>query len=131
MAYNANKVESAKRIRDRGIRWKEVYTKKTMALKKKFEKELGPGSYFRWEGYDVSTGNTYYIVAGPGYSKTKGKLFFSGIRKMPAEYSPNGEYFRTLRKSINYAKEMWGISFPRDFVRDYKAEELAAIRVSN
>ena len=131
MAYNHKSVQSAKRIKDRGIRWKEKYTKKTLALKKKYERELGPSSYFRWEGYDSSTGNTYYIVAGPGFSKTKGKLFFSGIRKMPAEYSPNGEYFKTLRQSIVYARDMWGISFPKNFTRDYNADDLAAIRIKN
>jgi hypothetical protein len=128
MAFNLKKY-SAKRIKDRGIHWKEQYTKKTSALKKKFDDDLGEGSYFRWEGYDSTTGNTYYIVAGPGYSKTKGKLFFSGIRKMPAEYSPNGEYFPTLRKAITYARDMWGIRFPKNFKRDYRSSDLVNIRV--
>lgn len=125
MGYNLN---AAKRIRDRGIIWKEKYTKKSLALKKKFQKQLGNGSYFRWEGHDSTTGNDYYVVVGPGYSKTKGKMFFSGIRKLPGEYSPNGEYFRSLRKAMNYAKEMWNVRFPKDF-RDYTQEDLALVRM--
>lgn len=125
MSYNLN---AAKRIKDRGIVWKEKYTKKSMALKKKFLKELGPGSYFRWEGYDPTTGHDYYIVVGPGYSKTKGKLFFAGIRRLPGEYSPNGEYFRSLRRAMSYARDMWAVRFPKDF-HDYTQEDLALVRL--
>lgn len=99
-----------------------------MGLKKKFLKELGPGSYFRFEGHDNTTGNDYYIVVGPGYSKTKGKMFFAGIRKLPGEYSPNGEYFRSLRRAMSYAKEMWAVRFPKDF-KDYTQEHLALVRM--
>ena len=125
MAFN---LSASKRIRDRGIIWKEGYTKKTGGMKRKFEKEIGPGSYFRFEGHDNTTGNDYYIVVGPGYSKSKGKLFFAGIRKLPGEYSPNGEYFKTLRKAMLYAKDMWGAKFPKDF-KDYTQEDLVAVRV--
>lgn len=125
MGYNLN---AAKRIKDRGIIWKEKYTKKSMALKRKFEKELGEGSYFRWEGHDNTTGNDYYVVVGPGYSKTKGKMFFAGIRKLPGEYSPNGEYFRSLRRAMSYAKEMWAVRFPKNF-RDFTQEDLALSRM--
>lgn len=125
MGFN---LHAAKRIRDRGIIWKEKYTKKSAAFKKRFAKELGPGSYFRFEGHDPTTAHDYYIVVGPGYSKTKGKLFFAGIRRLPGEYSPNGEYFRSLRRAMSYAKEMWGIHFPKDFV-DYTQEDLVSVRV--
>jgi hypothetical protein len=119
---------SAKRIRDRGIIWHEKYTKKTMGFKKKFAKLIGPGSYFRWEGYDPTTSKDYYVVVSPGYSKTKGKMFFAGIRRMPGEYSPNGEYFRSLRRAMAYAKEMWAVKMPKDFV-DYTQEDLVAVRI--
>jgi hypothetical protein len=125
MAFNLN---AAKRIKDRGIVWKEKYTKKTLAMKKKFQRDIGPGSYFRFEGHDNTTGNDYYIVVGPGYSKSKGKLFFAGIRKLPGEYSPNGEYFRSFRKAMIYAKDMWGAKFPPDF-KDYTEEDLVTVRV--
>lgn len=125
MAYN---LQAATRIKDRGIIWKEKYTKKSYGFKKRFHKTLGPGSYFRWEGHDSTTGHDYYVVVGPGYSKTKGKLFFAGIRKLPGEYSPNGEYFRSLRRAMAYAKDMWGVRFPKDF-KDYTQEDLVAIRV--
>ena len=97
-------------------------------VKKKFLKELGPGSYFRWEGYDPTSGHDYYIVVGPGYSKTKGKMYFAGIRRLPGEYSPNGEYFRSLRRAMSYARDMWGVRFPKDF-KDYTQEHLALVRM--
>ena len=125
MSYN---LSASKRIRDRGIIWKEKYTKKSYSLKKKFLKELGEGSYFRWEGHDNTTGNDYYIVVGPGFSKTKGKMFFAGIRKLPGEYSPNGEYFGSLRRAMSYAKEMWNVRFPKNF-KDYTQEDLAMTRI--
>jgi hypothetical protein len=125
MAFN---LSAAKRIKDRGIIWKEQYTKKTLSMKKRFEKEIGPGSYFRFEGHDNTTGNDYYIVCGPGHSKTKGNLFFTGIRKLPGEYSPNGEYFKTHRKAMLYAKDMWGVRFPKDF-QDYTQEDLVTVRI--
>ena len=127
MIFNLRKY-ATKRIKDRGIIWKEKYTKKSISFKKRFLKTLGPGSYFRWEGYDSTTGKDYYVVVGPGFSKTKGKLFFTGIRRLPGEYSPNGEYFRSLRRAMSYAKEMWGVRFPKDF-RDYVQQDLVNVRV--
>jgi hypothetical protein len=126
MSYN---LQAAKRIKDRGIIWHETYTKKTAGLKKRFTKELGPGSYFRWEGYDSTIGKDYYVVVGPGYSKTKGKLFFAGIRRLPGEYSPNGEYFRSLRRAMSHARDMWGVRYPKDF-KDYTQEDLVNVRVT-
>lgn len=131
MAFNlraSRKITSSKRIKDRGIVWQEKYTKKTMAFKKKFNKHIGPGSYYRFEGHDNTTGNDYYIIVGPGFAKTKGKLFFAGIRKLPGEFSANGEYFKTLRKAMLYAKDMWGPRFPKDF-HDYTTEDLLNVRV--
>jgi len=126
MSYNHK--QAAKRIKDRGILWKETYTKKTYSLKKRFYKQIGPGSYFRWEGYDSTTSKDYYIVVGPGFSKTKGKMFFAGIRRLPGEYSPNGEYFRSLRRAMVYARDLWGVRFPKDFT-DYTQEDLISVRI--
>jgi len=126
MSFN---LSAAKRIKDRGIIWHEKYTKKSYSLKKRFHRELGPGSYFRWEGYDPTTVHDYYVVVSPGYSKTKGKLYFAGIRRLPGEYSPNGEYFRSLRRAMSYARDMWGVRFPRGF-HDYVQEDLVRVRVT-
>jgi len=109
---------SRRRIRDRGIRWKEQYGEKSTQLKEKFEKML-PGSYFRWEGFDYESGHPYYIVVGPSISKRYGKMFFAGIKKMPKDpkkkaYSPSGQYFQNLRGALRHANEMWGISVPRN-----------------
>ena len=107
-----------KRIKDRGIRWKEKYGERSIGLKKKFEKML-PGSYFRWEGFDHESGHPYYIVVGPAISKRKGKSFFAGIKKMPKDpkkkaFSPSGKYFGSLKGALAHAVDMWGISFPKN-----------------
>ena len=130
MPYNLKKNKTAgKRIKDRGIVWKETYTPKTLNMKENYEKSIGIGSYFRWEGHDNTTGSDYYIVVSPGESQTKGKLFFAGIRKMPAEYSPNGEYFNTLGQALSYAKDMWAIRIPEDFTNNYMAENLVNVEI--
>jgi hypothetical protein len=120
---------SAKRIKDRGINWKETYTKKTLGFKQDFEETVGPGSYFRWEGHDHVTDSDYYVVAGPGNSKENGNMFFTGIRKLPAEYSPNGEYFTTLRKALAYARKQWAVPFPKGFHYDYTQEDLSNVEI--
>lgn len=120
---------SAPRIKNRGIIWKETYTDKTAKFKEDFEKEVGPGSYFRWEGHDSVTNSDYYIVAGPGHSQENGNMFFTGIRKLPAEFSPNGEYFPTLRKALSYAREQWAVPFPKGFVTDYTMGDLANVEI--
>jgi len=130
MAYNHSKKKTAaKRIKDRGILWKETYTDKTLAFKEEYEQTIGPGSYFRWEGHDNVTNSDYYIVVGPGNSKEKGKMFFAGIRKLPAEYSPNGEYFETIRKALVHAKNMWAIRMPKGFKVDYSYQNLENVDI--
>jgi hypothetical protein len=133
MAFNLkqhkNHKTSAKRIKDRGINWKETYTEKTWDLKEKFEEEVGPESYFRWEGHDLVTNSDYYVVAGPGHSQEKGNMFFTGIRKLPAEYSPNGEYFQTLRKALAYARDQWAVPFPKGFKYDYTQGDLVNVEI--
>lgn len=111
-------------IKDRGIAWKETYTTKSLATKNKMEKEVGPGSYFRWEGYDPTTGNNYYIVLGPSVSKDLGKSFFAGIRKLPADFAANGEYFPTMRQAARYANDTWAVTIPRG-MGNYNTRDLA------
>lgn len=107
-----------KRIKDRGIKWEEHYKQKSKSAKKHFDSIL-PGSYFRWEGFDTTTGHPYYIVVGPAISERYGKMFFAGIKKMPKDpkkkaYSPTGKYFPSLRSALSHASELWGIRFPQN-----------------
>lgn len=103
---------SAKRIRDRNIEWKEVYKKRSLFMKDKFEAEIGPQSYFRWEGYDLEEDAEYYIVVSPSLTDEYGKAFFAGIRKLPADYPPSGKYYRSIREALRYARKVWGVKIP-------------------
>lgn len=121
-----------RRLKDRGIRWKEHYGKKSIALKKKFDKLL-PGSYFRWEGLDPESGHPYYVVVGPAISKRQGKSFFSGVKKLPKghhhkTYSPSGKYFSSLKGAIAHAVNMWGVSSPRN-AGNYKKNDLLTVEI--
>ncbi len=125
-------VLSHKRIRDRGIKWEERYRERSRGVKKKFDKIL-PGSYFRWEGYDHSTGHPYYVVVGPAVSDRYGKSFFAGVKKIPKDpkkqsYSPSGKYFDSLRAALSHAVEMWGIIFPKQ-AGHYSKNDLASIDI--
>lgn len=125
-------IESAKRIKDRGIKWDESYHEKSKAMKVKFEKML-PGSYFRWEGFDRTTGHPYYVVVGPAISERYGKSFFAGVKKMPKDpkkkaYSPTGKYFPSLRAALSHASKMWGIKFPQN-AASYTKDDLATINI--
>lgn len=113
MTYNHSlKKEAFKRIKDRHIAWKEKYTKRSYHLKRKYTRELGPNSYFRWEGHDYTTDSDYYVLVAPSMSEEYGKAFFAGIRKMPATYSPSGKYFRTIREALRYAYDRWDVRMP-------------------
>lgn len=121
-----------RRIRDKGIHWKENYGKRSKGVKKKFEKML-PGSYFRWEGKDYESGHPYYVVVGPAVSKRVGKSFFAGVKKLPKNpedktYSPSGKYFSSLKSALSYASTMWGISYPKN-AGSYRSHDLAAIDI--
>jgi hypothetical protein len=106
-----------KKIRDRGINWKEVYREKSKSLKKRFDKTIGPGAYYRWEGHDVTTNSNYYVVVGPTIQRDLGKCFFAGIKKLPKDpkakvYSPDGEYFTNIRSALSHAGRKWGVKMP-------------------
>jgi hypothetical protein len=70
-----------RRIKDRGINWKEVYVGKAETLKEKMDKKIGKGSYFRWEGHDYTTNGDYFVVVGPSITKDGKKQFFAGIKR--------------------------------------------------
>lgn len=101
-----------KPIRERGIKWVETYGEKSAYLKKEMEEQVGPGSYFRWEGHDTTTGTDYYVVVSPGYSKKKGYHFFAGLRKMPADHGASGKKFPTQRLALGYAMDTWRVPPP-------------------
>jgi hypothetical protein len=100
-------------IRERGIRWAETYGDKSAYLKEQMDQQIGPGSYLRWEGHDVTTNTDYYVVLSPGFSKKKGYHFFAGLRKMPADHGASGKKFRTQREAMSYARQMWRVPPPQ------------------
>jgi len=123
-------------IKERGIQWNESYQEKSESLKKKFDKELGPSGYFRWEGHDSTTNSDYYVVVGPSIHSGMGKSFFAGVKRLPppAEregktYSPYGEYFKTIKAALGYANEKWGVPTPRG-TPNYTQEHLQNVDIS-
>jgi len=125
-------ISGRRRIKDKGIPWKENYGEKSKEVKKKFE-ELLPGSYFRWTGKDYEDGCWRYVVVGPSISKRQGKTFFAGNKKIPNDplkkaYSPSGKYFSTLRTAISYAIDMWGVTMPSD-AGSYTVEDLKPLDI--
>jgi len=122
-----------KRIKDRGIRWKERYHERSLRLKKRFKKSLGEGSYKRWEGHDYTTNSDYFIVVGPAVTKEFEKRFFAGIKKLPDDpkakvYAPSGEYFVNIVSAYSHASDKWGVPFPKG-VTNYSVNDLAGIDI--
>lgn len=105
-------------IKDRGIHWKELYGDKSAYLKEECEKQIGAGSYFRWEGHDHTSGSDYYVVVAPGFSKKKGYHFFAGLRKIPAKNGASGKKFQTQAEALSYAMEKWRV--PRPETKQHK-----------
>ena len=116
--FKTLKFAGRKRIKDRGIKWEIKYHIGSQGLKEKFERELGPDSYHRWEGHDFTTNSNYFVVVGPSITQEREKRFFAGIKKLPDDphakvYSPNGEYFITLYEALSHAREKWAIPLPK------------------
>lgn len=124
---------SRKRIRDRGINWKEQYHEKSLALKKRFDRDIGPGAYYRWEGKDYTTNSNYYVVVGPTIQSNLGKCFFAGIKKLPDDpkkkvYSPYGEYFTSISAALSHAADKWAIPFPKNAPK-YTKQQLEPVNI--
>ena len=123
-----------KRIKDRGISWKETYRERSEDLKRRFEDKMGPGSYYRWEGHDYSTDGDYFVVVGPALTREGKKRFFAGIKRLPAEwsekkvYAPSGLYFSTITGALSHSSNKWGIPFPKNQPR-YGKEDLDRIKI--
>lgn len=126
--FNLSRMKTAgrKKIKDRGIDWKESYHQKSASLKKRFDRTIGPGAYYRWEGHDYTTDSNYYVVVGPTVQSDLGKCFFAGIKKMPKDphakaYSPSGEYFTSIIAALSYASDKWGVKIPPNQTKYDKA----------
>lgn len=135
MSFNLTKQAGGpKRIKDRGIRWHEAYREKSKGVKKKFDKELGEGSYYRWEGHDYTTFSDYFVVVGPAKQRYGQKSFFAGIKKLPPRgsrkkvYAPSGEYFSTILSALSHASKMWGLPFPKN-QHNYTSDDLEGIYI--
>ena len=55
MSNKIIKTAGRRRIKDRGIQWKEKYHDRSINLKKRYDKEIGFKAYIRWEGHDYTT----------------------------------------------------------------------------
>jgi hypothetical protein len=128
-----NKFAGRKRIKDRGIEWKEYYHERSEKLKKRFDKTIGKGSYMRFEGHDYTTDSDYFIVVGPSLTKEGRKAFFAGIKKYPDDpkakvYAPSGEYFSNSVSAFSHASDKWGLQFPKG-VPNYSVDQLANVEI--
>jgi hypothetical protein len=110
-----NRIITAKtKLSDRNMVWKEAYTSRTLFLKKQFHEVLGPGSYFRFEGYDTESGDEYFVVVGPAKVHQPKAEFFAGVRKLPADFSAGGLYFHDMKEAMEYAVNTWGVNSPSE-----------------
>ena len=127
------KISGRKRIKDRGIRWKPTFHERSKKLQERFNKEIGPLSYVRWEGHDYTTNSDYFVVVGPSLTKTGEKRFFSGIKKLPDNpkakiYAPSGEYFFSSLSAFTHAEEKWAIPYPRG-AQNYTVNDLMSVDI--
>lgn len=120
------KKEAREKLVEKDIRWGQVYTKKTQFLKDMFEDVIGPGSYFRFEGTDTGSGDSYYCIIGPAKIHKPRAKFFAGVRKLPATYSAGGKYFDSMDSAAKYAKETWGVPTPKE-LKPYNSSVLFGI----
>ena len=119
-------VTSREKLVEKNIKWGQAYTEKTQFLKEQFEATVGPGSYFRFEGTDQSSGDSYYCIVGPAKVHDPKAKFFAGVRKLPATYSAGGKYFDSLSSAAAYARDTWGITTPKELV-PYTADALVGL----
>jgi len=130
---NIFKFAGRRRIKDRGIDWKEYYHERSSRLKKKFDKNIGPLSYMRWEGHDYTTDSDYFVIVGPSLTQTGEKRFFAGVKKLPDDphakvYAPSGEYFTNSVSAFSHASDKWGVEFPKG-APNYSVAQLEGIEI--
>ena len=127
---------AAKRIKDRNILWKESYTERTAPLRERYLKDIGPGSYYRWEGHDTTTNSDYYVICSPAQTKYGEKAYFAGIKKLPPRhlrdiaktYSPYGKYFNNIASALTFLKEKYNVPFPKG-QKNYTFRELQNVNI--
>ena len=119
-------VIAKEKLVEKDIEWKEAYTDKTHFLKEQFDEVVGPGSYFRFEGHDHTSGDDYYCILGPAKIRKPSAKFFAGVRKLPATFSAGGKYFDSMDGAANYAKETWGVPVPKS-LKAYTSASLFGI----
>lgn len=127
------KTAGRKRIKDRGIKWEPRYHERSLRLKERFDKDIGPLSYIRWEGHDYTTNSDYFVIMGPSLTKEGRKRFFAGIKKLPDDpkkkiYAPSGEYFTSSVAALSHCGEKWAVPFPRG-APNYSVEQLTNIEI--
>jgi hypothetical protein len=120
------KLEAKTKLVEKDIDWHQTYTDKTKFLKEQFEEIIGPGSYFRFEGTDLTSGDSYYCIIGPAKVHKPRAKFFAGVRKLPATYSAGGKYFDSMDRAGTYARETWGVPTPRE-LKPYTSAHLYGI----
>jgi hypothetical protein len=128
------KLAGRKKIKDRGIIWKEHYKERSKKLKQRFDKDLGPMSYIRWEGHDYTTDSDYFVVVGPALTGDLEKRFFAGIKKLPDDpeakvYAPSGEYFSTIAGAFSHASTKCGVPYPQNHPQ-YDLNSLKNVHIS-
>ena len=114
------------KLAEKNIKWVEAYTDKTQFLKDQFDATVGEGSYFRFEGVNIDTGDEYYCILSPANVHKPRAKFFAGVRKLPATYSAGGQYFDSMDRAAEYARETWGITIP-DNLKPYTSAKLFGI----
>ena len=121
------------RIRDRGIKWEPGYHERSMRLKDRFDEQIGPMAYMRWEGHDYITNSDYFVIMGPSLTGEGKKRFFAGVKKLPDDpkakiYAPSGEYFTSSVAALSYVSEKWGVPFPKG-APSYTLNNLSTIEI--
>lgn len=125
---NIKKIERVAREKlvEKDIDWKEVYTDRTLFLKEQFDAVVGPGSYFRFEGKDSGSQDSYYCIIGPAKVHKPRAKFFAGVRKLPATFSAGGKEFDSMDGAAKYARETWGVPTPKS-LKPYTSANLHGI----
>ena len=119
-------VFAREKLVEKDMEWQEAYTDKTRFLKEQFEAIVGVGSYFRFEGYDTDSGDSYYCILGPAKVHAPRAKFFAGVRKLPATFSAGGKYFDSMDGAAKYARETWGVPTPKS-LKPYTSASLYGI----
>lgn len=127
---------AARRIRDRNITWEEAYTERTEPLKNRYDRDVGPGAYYRWEGHDYTTNSDYYVVCSPARTKDLKKSFFAGIKKLPFDwrnfeskvYSPYGKYFDNISSALSFLSDKYRIPYPKNQF-NYTLNHLSNVKI--